>query len=46
MEKRWRKVSGVMCNNSRNERKHMVVRHTMLYVLETVALRKRQEAEL
>ncbi|KAF7658937.1 hypothetical protein LDENG_00005840 [Lucifuga dentata] len=47
----WRKVSGVMCDKRVSARMKgkvykTVVRPAMLYGLETVALRKRQEAEL
>ncbi|MCJ8738873.1 hypothetical protein PDJAM_G00040650 [Pangasius djambal] len=47
----WRKVSGVLCDrriSARTKGKvyETVVRAAMLYGLETVALRKRQEAEL
>ena len=48
---RWRKASGVMCDRKVSARMKgkvykTVVRQDMLYGLETVALRKRQEAEL
>ncbi|KAK3521712.1 hypothetical protein QTP70_015816, partial [Hemibagrus guttatus] len=47
----WRKVSGVLCDrkiSARIKRKvyRTVVRPAMLYGLETVSLRKRQESEL
>ncbi|MCI4393356.1 hypothetical protein PGIGA_G00156440 [Pangasianodon gigas] len=47
----WRKVSGVLCDRKISARIKgkvytTVVRPAMLYVLETVALRKRQESEL
>ncbi|KAK3534572.1 hypothetical protein QTP86_016661 [Hemibagrus guttatus] len=47
----WRKVSGVLCDrkiSARIKRKvyRTVVRAAMLYGLETVSLRKRQESEL
>ena len=47
----WRKVSGVMCDRKVSARMKgkvykTVVRPAMLYGLETVALRKRQETEL
>ncbi|MCJ8747135.1 hypothetical protein PDJAM_G00149940 [Pangasius djambal] len=47
----WRKVSGVLCDRRISARIkgkvcETVVRAAMLYGLETVALRKRQEAEL
>ncbi|MGL4877156.1 hypothetical protein, partial [Paraclostridium dentum] len=47
----WRKVSGVLCDKRVSARMKgkvfkTVVRPAMLYSLETVALRKRQEAEL
>ncbi|KAK3555144.1 hypothetical protein QTP86_009995 [Hemibagrus guttatus] len=47
----WRKVSGVLCDRKISARikgkvYRMVVRPAMLYGLETVSLRKRQESEL
>ncbi|KAK3530906.1 hypothetical protein QTP70_005453 [Hemibagrus guttatus] len=47
----WRKVSGVLCDGKISARikgkvYRTVVRAAMLYVLETVSLRKRQESEL
>ncbi|KAK3522491.1 hypothetical protein QTP86_015882 [Hemibagrus guttatus] len=47
----WRKVSGVLCNRKISARikgkvYRTVVRPAMLYGLETVSLRKRQESEL
>ncbi|RJG11798.1 hypothetical protein D4A39_16960, partial [Alcanivorax profundi] len=47
----WRKVSGVLCDKSvparvKGKVYRTVVRPAMLYGLETVALRKRQEEEL
>ncbi|KAK3568845.1 hypothetical protein QTP86_017946 [Hemibagrus guttatus] len=47
----WRKVSGVLCDRKISARikgkvYRTVVRATMLYGLETVSLRKRQESEL
>ncbi|MCJ8736398.1 hypothetical protein PDJAM_G00257470 [Pangasius djambal] len=47
----WRKVSGVLCDRKISARiegkvNKTVVRAAMLYGLETVALRKRQESEL
>ncbi|KAK3511359.1 hypothetical protein QTP70_005292 [Hemibagrus guttatus] len=47
----WRKVSGVLCDRKISARikgkvYRTVVRPAMLYVLETVSLRKRQESEL
>ncbi|KAK3535087.1 hypothetical protein QTP70_003936 [Hemibagrus guttatus] len=47
----WRKVSGVLCDQKISVRikgkvYRTVVRPAMLYVLETVSLRKRQESEL
>ncbi|KAK3530487.1 hypothetical protein QTP86_024399 [Hemibagrus guttatus] len=47
----WRKVSGVLCDREISERikgkvYRTVVRPAMLYGLETVSLRKRQESEL
>ncbi|KAK3557609.1 hypothetical protein QTP70_030538 [Hemibagrus guttatus] len=47
----WRKVSGVLCDRKISARikgkvYRTVVRPTMLYGLETVSLRKRQESEL
>ncbi|KAK3551565.1 hypothetical protein QTP70_019805, partial [Hemibagrus guttatus] len=47
----WRKVSGVLCDRKISERikgkvYRTVVRPAMLYGLETVSLRKRQESEL
>ncbi|KAK3517800.1 hypothetical protein QTP70_018963, partial [Hemibagrus guttatus] len=47
----WRKVSGVLCDKKISARikgkvYRTVVRPTMLYGLETVSLRKRQESEL
>ncbi|MCJ8731241.1 hypothetical protein PDJAM_G00197160 [Pangasius djambal] len=47
----WRKVSGVLCDRKTSARikgkvYKTVVRAAMLYGLETVALRKRQESEL
>ncbi|KAK3517196.1 hypothetical protein QTP70_000864 [Hemibagrus guttatus] len=47
----WRKVSGVLCDRKISERikgkvYRTVVRAAMLYGLETVSLRKRQESEL
>ncbi|XP_058483140.1 uncharacterized protein LOC131458247 [Solea solea] len=47
----WRKVSGVMCDKRVSARRNgkiykTVVRPAMMYGLQTVALRKRQEAEL
>ncbi|MCJ8736401.1 hypothetical protein PDJAM_G00257500 [Pangasius djambal] len=47
----WRKVSGVLCDRKISARSkgkvyETVVRAAMLYGLETVALRKRQESEL
>ncbi|KAK3532754.1 hypothetical protein QTP86_028122 [Hemibagrus guttatus] len=47
----WRKVSGVLCNQKISARikgrvYRTVVRPAMLYGLETVSLRKRQESEL
>ncbi|KAK3517241.1 hypothetical protein QTP70_001428, partial [Hemibagrus guttatus] len=48
---RWRKVSGVLCDRKISARikgkvYRTVVRPAMLYGLETVSLRKRQESEL
>ncbi|KAK3525642.1 hypothetical protein QTP70_002551 [Hemibagrus guttatus] len=48
---RWRKVSGVLCDQKISARikgkvYRTVVRAAMLYGLETVSLRKRQESEL
>ncbi|KAK3537397.1 hypothetical protein QTP70_008857 [Hemibagrus guttatus] len=48
---RWRKVSGVLCDRKISARikgkvYRTVVRAAMLYGLETVSLRKRQESEL
>ncbi|KAK3543806.1 hypothetical protein QTP70_028101 [Hemibagrus guttatus] len=48
---RWRKVSGVLCDQKISARikgkvYRTVVRPAMLYGLETVSLRKRQESEL
>ena len=47
----WRKVSGVMCDRRVSAKMKgkvykTVVRPAMLFGLETVSLRKRQEAEL
>ena len=44
----WRKVSGVMCvkSFSTNERKGKLMRPAVMFGLEAVVLRNRQEAEL